>query len=203
MKQNRKKKINNVLLGVIVVSLVGFLVFVIDKVNKNDENGQNNAFNSINNTKLSPTQKLEEEIKILTTKADYKEQTIKFSLPNGWDYGFEVDDNSMDGVKFEIYNIYKGNNYIKLVKPAASGRAYCPSPTEASYKKLSNINLGKIIMREEPTSHLLLSVCTGESVDSDLYDETKAGFISYHLTKNWDNSTLEEMDSIVESIKYK
>lgn len=132
-----------------------------------------------------------------------------FTLPSGWkdEYKFSQDkeeEGTYAGSEFENYTFTKGEYKLTISSPGGTGRGACTSFEKGIYKTLNNKVLGNLVVRDIPGKEEYggeLYVCADIENPGIPEYGTKVGGIYYNLPPGWDEASLGEMDTIVESIR--
>lgn len=136
--------------------------------------------------------------------------TLTYTLPQGWKNEYNSitsEDNGefMSGVTSETYSFTKGGYILTINTPLYGGRGACGSYEKEEYKTLNNKLLGNLVVRDIPGKESLtsgiLDVCSDHQNAGIPEENTKIGSIKYSLPTNWDETSLTEMDTIVESLR--
>lgn len=130
-----------------------------------------------------------------------------YTLPAGWKAEMYLQPAEM-GFLAEGFWISKGDYKLKIDNQSSGGgRAWCAYNTNQS--PIQNNNLGNSVVRKIPEQTdydsslkaIWFSVCSEASDAKAMEVGTRLGHIGYYLPEKWDEDTLQEMDSIVESLR--
>lgn len=131
---------------------------------------------------------------------------FNYRLLSGWQATKDTVDR-VDGEKFEVLTISKGDYQIKVGGPQ-TGAVPCVDDDRWQFTTLNNKYLGTTVIRtvlDDNTTatenEYILHVCTSHSTNSDPQSITKYGWIDYLVPLNWNSKVIKEMDLIIESIR--
>lgn len=134
---------------------------------------------------------------------DETASTMKFEgkviVPTDWKTSYETR-LVAEGREYELLVLTKGD-YKLEIGIISTGLGSCQFYNNKQYVELSNKNLGDFVIRQIPTKeNQLLNVCTRDT-NGELFAITPFRIIDYTVPPTWEDKTLKEMDTIVESLQ--
>ncbi len=202
----KKSKTSAIFLGLTLIFLIGGSLFF---------NLRNNKYQT--EESFGASSKQEAYIKDHSDQKDiwdyfqeFQEGELVYVVPSGWQVEQHTQDWLDEETQYKVY-LFSKNGHTLEVGGMTTGVAPCDSQNSTfSYAPLQNQHLGEDLVRENPEdmkqiyqedSRITISVCS-DFQNPNLVPETITPFgaITYELPYDFSETTLSEMDEIVESL---